>query len=168
MSQLTEAAQAKEIALTINGRRETMRVPSHRTLLEALREAGHVEVKCGCEKGDCGACAVLIDDIAVDSCLALAWACEGKAITTVSGLGTPDAPHPLQAAFRELGAAQCGYCTPGMIIAAKGLLDENPDPTDDEIRMGLGGNLCRCTGYAKILDAVARAGEVMREQGFRS
>ncbi len=141
-----------------------MTVPAHRSLLEALRESGHVEVKCGCEKGDCGACAVLLDNVAVDSCLTLAWTCENKSITTVSGLGTSDKPHPLHTAFIELGASQCGYCTPGMIIAAKGLLDENPNPTDDEIRMGLSGNLCRCTGYAKILDAVSQAASVMRDR----
>jgi aerobic carbon-monoxide dehydrogenase small subunit len=161
-------SNAKVITLTINGRDEKMNVPSHRTLLEALRDAGHVEVKCGCEKGDCGACAVLIDDVSVDSCLTLAWASEGREITTVTGLGNVDDPHPLQTAFRELGAAQCGFCTPGMIIAASELLRQNPDPTDDEIRMGLSGNLCRCTGYAKILDAVSQAAGVMRQQGDRS
>lgn len=159
---------AKEITLKINGRNEKITVPSHRTLLEALRETGHVEVKCGCEKGDCGACAVLVDDVAIDSCLTLAWASEGKEITTITGLGTPDDPHPLQAAFRDLGAAQCGFCTPGMIIAAQGLLSENPAPTDDEIRVGLSGNLCRCTGYAKILDAVHHAATEMRNAGETS
>lgn len=156
--------QTKPITLKINGRDETMTVPSHRTLLEALREAGHVEVKCGCEKGDCGACAVLVDGLAVDSCLSLAWTCEGKDITTVIGLGTPDNPDPLQSAFRELGAAQCGYCTPGMIIAARALLNDNSAPSDDDIRHALSGNLCRCTGYAKILDAVHHAAQVMRQE----
>lgn len=159
---------AKEITLKINGRNEKITVPSHRTLLEALRETGHVEVKCGCEKGDCGACAVLVDDVAIDSCLTLAWASEGKEITTITGLGTPDDPHPLQTAFRDLGAAQCGFCAPGMIIAAQGLLSENPAPTDDEIRVGLSGNLCRCTGYAKILDAVHHAATEMRNAGETS
>ncbi|MBE9477516.1 MAG: (2Fe-2S)-binding protein [Proteobacteria bacterium] len=156
---------SKEIILKINGRNEKITVPSHRTLLEALRETGHVEVKCGCEKGDCGACAVLVDNVAIDSCLTLAWTSEGKEITTISGLGTPDEPHPLQAAFRDLGAAQCGFCTPGMIIAAQGVINDNPAPTDDEIRMGLSGNLCRCTGYAKILDAVGHAASEMRKNG---
>ncbi|NOX72810.1 MAG: (2Fe-2S)-binding protein [Alphaproteobacteria bacterium] len=160
--------KTKEITLNINRRDEKITVPSHRTLLEALRETGHVEVKCGCEKGDCGACAVLVDDVAIDSCLTLAWASEGKEITTISGLGTPDNPHPLQTAFRDLGASQCGFCTPGMIIAAQGMINDNPVPTDDEIRMGLSGNLCRCTGYAKILDAVAQAASEMRKTGARS
>lgn len=159
---------SKEITLNINGMDEKFNVPSHRSLLEALRESGHVEVKCGCEKGDCGACAVLIDDVALDSCLTLAWACEGKEIKTVSGLGTPQDPHPLQTAFKDLGAAQCGFCTPGMIIASQSLLKDNPDPSDDEIRAGLSGNLCRCTGYAKILDAVGEAAAVMRAQGESS
>jgi len=154
----------KPITLTINGRDEVMTIPSHRTLLEALRDAGHVEVKCGCEKGDCGACAVLIDGQAIDACLSLAWTNEGKAITTVIGLGTPENPDPLQSAFRELGAAQCGYCTPGMIIASRALLNDNTNPTDDEIRHALSGNLCRCTGYAKILDAVQQAAKVMRQE----
>lgn len=157
-------SNAKNITLTINGRDEEIAVPAHRTLLEALRDAGHVEVKCRCETGDCGACAVLVDDIAVDSCLTLAWASQGKQITTVSGLGTADDPHPLHSAFIELGAAQCGFCTPGMIIAAQGLLNENPNPSDDDIRIGLSGNLCRCTGYAKILDAVSQAAAVMRDE----
>lgn len=157
-------SNTKPITLTINGRAETMTVPSHRTLLEALRDAGHTEVKCGCEKGDCGACAVLVDGLAVDSCLSLAWTSEGKEITTVTGLGNPDAPDPLQSAFRELGAAQCGYCTPGMIVASRALLNDNANPSDDEIRHALSGNLCRCTGYAKILDAVQHAAQVMRNQ----
>jgi len=157
-------SNAKPITLNINGRDEVMTIPSHRTLLEALREAGHIEVKCGCEKGDCGACAVLVDGVAIDSCLTLAWTSEGKEITTVTGLGQPDNPDPLQSAFRELGAAQCGYCTPGMIIASRALLNENSNPSDDDIRHALSGNLCRCTGYAKILDAVHQAAQVMRQE----
>ena len=104
---------SKNITLNINGREECASFPPHRTLLEALRELGHVEVKRGCEKGDCGACAVLLDGIAVDSCLTLAWMAQGKAITTVTGLGDREDPHPLQRAFADCGAVQCGYCTPG-------------------------------------------------------
>lgn len=155
----------KTITLRVNGKVETTTVPTHRTLLEALRGMGHVEVKSGCEKGDCGACAVLIDGAAVDSCLTLAWMAEGHEITTVAGLGTVEAMHPLQQAFSDLGAAQCGYCTPGMIIAADSLLRQTPDPTEEEIRVGLSGNLCRCTGYVKIFDAVREAAAVMREGG---
>ncbi len=158
----------KTIALDINGRRETVSVPAHRTLLETLRAMGHVEVKSGCEKGDCGACAVLVDGIAVDSCLTLAWTVEGRVITTVTGLGTGDEPHPLQRAFAETGAAQCGYCTPGLIVAAQSLLNDDPDPGEDDIRLALSGNLCRCTGYTKVFEAVAQAARTMKDTGGRS
>lgn len=154
-----------DIKLKINGKTETLSVPPHRTLLEALRGAGHMDVKCGCEKGDCGACAVLVDGVAVDSCLTLARTAEGKSITTLAGLGSIEAPHPLQTAFMELGAIQCGYCTPGMIIAAKSLLDRNPSPTEADMREALSGNLCRCTGYIKIFDAIQQAAEVLRRNG---
>ena len=155
----------RTIALRINGRREEGRFPAHRTLLEALRHLGHMEVKCGCEKGDCGACAVLLDGMAVDSCLTLAWMANGKDITTIAGLGDLDTPHPLQTAFADSGAAQCGYCIPGIIIAAKAIIDETPSPSEDDIRLGLSGNLCRCTGYTKIFEAIADAAAVMRAGG---
>jgi carbon-monoxide dehydrogenase small subunit len=155
----------KTITLRVNERSERVSVPPHRTLLEALRMMGHVEVKCGCEKGDCGACAVLVDGVAVDSCLTLAWTCEGKTITTVAGLGGEEGPHPLQTALTDGGGVQCGYCTPGVIIAAKSLLDRSPDPTEEEIRLALSGNLCRCTGYTKIVEAVSAAAAALREQG---
>lgn len=155
----------RQIALTINGSDETLEAPAHRTLLEALRDLGHVEVKCGCEKGDCGACAVLLDGLAVDSCLTLAWLAQGREITTVSGLGDMDNPHPLQKAFSDLGAIQCGYCTPGLIIASKCLIDRDPAPSEDAIRVGLSGNLCRCTGYTKVFHAVQEAAAVMRGEG---
>lgn len=155
----------RPVVLTINGRTETASFPAHRTLLEALRALGHVEVKRGCEKGDCGACAVLLDGVAVDSCLTLAWAAEGHRITTVSGLGNADNLHPLQKAFADAGAAQCGYCTPGLIMAAKSLIDRDPDPSEEDIRIALSGNLCRCTGYVKVVEAVHDAAAVMREDG---
>ena len=158
-------SKEKLITLNINGRVEEMSVPPHRTLLEALRDLGHVEVKCGCEKGDCGVCAVLVDGVALDSCLTLAWMAEGREITTVSGLGDVDAPHPLQKAFSDGGGIQCGYCTPGMIIAAKSMISRTPDPSEEDIRVGLSGNLCRCTGYSKIFEAVSDAAAIMREKG---
>lgn len=158
----------KAITLKVNGRPITANVPSHRTLLEALRDLGFVDVKRGCEKGDCGACAVLVDGQALDSCLTLAWTVEGRSITTVSGLGTREAPHPLQKSFADLGAIQCGYCTPGLIIAAQSMLAENSEPSEDDIRVGLSGNLCRCTGYTKVFDAVAEAASAMREAGGAS
>jgi len=154
----------KAITLTINGETREVRAPANATLLETLREHGYVEVKCGCEKGDCGACAVLLDGRLIDSCLTLARLAEGRAVTTVAGLGGPDDPHPLQAAFIEHGAIQCGYCIPGMIVAAKALLDRNPDPSDDDIRLGLGGNLCRCTGYTRIFTAIHAAAKAMRAE----
>ena len=155
----------RTITLRINGREEEGRFPAHRTLLEALRQLGHMEVKCGCEKGDCGACAVLLDGMAVDSCLTVAWMAAGKEVTTISGLGDLDSPHPLQQAFAETGAAQCGYCIPGIIIAAKAVIDQNPTPSEDDIRLGLSGNLCRCTGYTKIFEAIADAAAAMRAEG---
>lgn len=158
-------AKEKMITLLVNGNEESVTVPPHRTLLEALRLTGHVDVKCGCEKGDCGACAVLVDGVAIDSCLTLAWTCEGKRITTVRGLGTAQKPHPLQETLMSGGGVQCGYCTPGMIIAAKSLLDRNPDPTEEDVRVALSGNLCRCTGYTKIFESVASAAAVLRGEG---
>ena len=155
----------KTIELDINGALREITVPSNRTLLEALRELGHVEVKSGCEKGDCGACAVLVDGEAVDSCLTFAATVDGRAVTTVTGLRNGDELHPLQSSFIEHGAVQCGYCTPGLIIAACDLLDRSPDPSDDEIRLGLSGNLCRCTGYTRVFTAVREAAREKRERG---
>ncbi len=153
----------RTITLDVNGRRRTASLPANATLLDTLRDLGHVDVKSGCEKGDCGACAVLLDGVAVDGCLTLAWMAEGHAITTVGGMGSRDAPHPLHDAFIRHGAVQCGYCTPGLIIAAQSLLSETPEPTDDDIRVGLSGNLCRCTGYSKVFDAVREAAAVLRD-----
>ncbi len=152
----------RKVTLEINGRRRDVGVPSHETLLETLRDLGHVEVKNGCEKGDCGACAVLVDGAAVDACLTLTWMTEGRAVTTVSGLGDRDAPHALHEAFIRSGAVQCGYCTPGLIIAAQSLLAETLEPSDDDIRVALSGNLCRCTGYTKVFDAVRDAAAILR------
>lgn len=152
----------RNITLRVNGRERQGRFPAHRTLLEALRVLGHTEVKSGCEKGDCGACAVLIDGTAQDSCLTLAWTSENKEIITVAGLAAAEELHPLQAAFAEEGAAQCGYCTPGFLIAAKAILDRDPDPDEATIREGLSGNLCRCTGYTRIFDAVRKAAARLR------
>jgi carbon-monoxide dehydrogenase small subunit len=124
------------------------------TLLAALRELGHMDVKNGCEKGDCGACAVLLDGAPINSCLVLAVQADGCTITTNAGLGSLDNPHPIQEAFADKGAVQCGYCSPGMIITAKDLLDRNPNPTEPEIREAISGNLCRCTGYKHIIQAI--------------
>jgi carbon-monoxide dehydrogenase small subunit len=151
------------VSLTINGRQHHVALEPHVTLLRALRDLGYTDVKNGCEKGDCGACAVLLDGKAVNSCLVLAWQVDGAEIVTNAGLGTLDHPHPLQEAFADLGAVQCGYCTPGMIISAKALLERNPDPSEEEIRQALSGNLCRCTGYGQIVEAVNAAAARLRE-----
>jgi len=153
----------KKIALSINGQERQVTVPANSTLLECLRDLGNFEVKSGCEKGDCGACAVLVDGEAVDSCLTLTWTVEGRAITTVAGLAQGDVKHPLIAAFERSGAVQCGYCTPGLIIAADSLLRVTPEPDEADIRVGLSGNLCRCTGYTKVFDAVRDAAVVLRD-----
>ena len=154
---------SKAIKLKVNGKQLELLAAPNSTLLEILINNGHVEVKCGCEKGDCGACAVILDGEAVDSCLTLAWIADGSEVQTVKGIGTEATPHPLQTAFIEEGSVQCGYCIPGIIVAAKVLLDENPDPTDSDIRVALSGNLCRCTGYTRIFSAIHKAAHVMRE-----
>lgn len=157
----------KLVALNVNGKMHHVALEPHITLLRALRELGYTDVKNGCEKGECGACAVLLDGAAVNSCLVLAWQADGAEIVTNAGLGTMDDPHPLQKAFADHGAVQCGYCTPGMIISAKALLDREPDPGEDEIREALSGNLCRCTGYGQIFEAVKVAAAEIRGQGVR-
>jgi aerobic-type carbon monoxide dehydrogenase small subunit (CoxS/CutS family) len=146
------------ITLNVNGESFEVYVPVHKTLLEVLREELQLTgTKHGCELGECGTCTVLVDGEPTLSCLALPIELEGRAILTVEGLAENGALHPLQQAFAELGAAQCGYCTPGILVTAKALLDENQHPSRDEIRQALAGNLCRCTGYTKILQAVERA-----------
>jgi aerobic-type carbon monoxide dehydrogenase small subunit (CoxS/CutS family) len=148
------------LALNVNGETTQLLVPVHKTLLEVLREDMQLTgTKHGCELGECGTCTVLIDGKPHLSCLALPIQVEGRAITTVEGMASGSELDPLQAAFAELGAAQCGYCTPGILLSARSLLDENPRPTRDEIREALAGNLCRCTGYTKIVQAVELAAE---------
>jgi aerobic carbon-monoxide dehydrogenase small subunit len=150
------------ITLTVNGLKHVVALTPNITLLRLLREQlGYVDVKNGCENGDCGACTVLMDGKAVNSCMVLAWQADGADITTVRGLGGSYNPHPIQEAFADTNAAQCGYCSPGMILSAKALLDENPHPTEEEIRQALSGNLCRCTGYGQIIEAVQIAAEKM-------
>lgn len=148
----------QKITLTVNGEIYELEVEPWWTLLEVLREKLYLTgTKKGCDRGDCGSCTVLINGKAKLSCLTLAVEAQGKDILTIEGLARGGELHPLQQAFIEHGAVQCGFCTPGMILAAKALLDKNPAPTEEEIREGLSGNLCRCTGYVKIFEAVLAA-----------
>lgn len=150
--------------LQVNGTEYDVVAPVQKTLLEVLREdLGLTGTKHGCELGECGTCGVLVDGLYVLSCLTLPIEVQGQAITTVEGLARGDRLHPLQRAYTELGAAQCGYCTPGFLLASKALLDGNPRPSRAEIVDALSGNLCRCTGYLKIFEAVELAAERMAE-----
>ncbi len=143
------------VKLRINNREYELAVEPNETLLDVLRDRlGLTGTKAGCNTGDCGACAVLIDEKPVNSCLVLAVRAEGFRISTVEGLAEGEELHPLQEAFLEKGAVQCGFCTPGMLMSAKGLLFENPHPSKNEIQVALSGNLCRCTGYVKIIEAI--------------
>ena len=152
-----------QLALTVNGETRDVIVPVHKTLLEVLREDLNLTgTKHGCELGECGTCTILVDGEPMLSCLALPVECQGRQIKTVEGMADGGQLHPLQQAFAELGAAQCGYCTPGILLTAEALLVEKPTPTRDDVRVALAGNLCRCTGYTKILDAVELAALRMR------
>jgi len=150
---------------TINGEIYEDEIDVRRTLLEALRENfGLNGTKRACNEGECGVCTVLLDGKPVASCLLLAVEAQNKEIETVEGVAEEDELHPLQQAFIDHGAFQCGFCTPGMLMTAKGFLAENPKPTDDEVRHGIAGNLCRCTGYTKYVEAILDAAEKMEEQ----
>ena len=147
------------ITLTINGEERELAVLPHRSLLDTLRtDAGLTGTKKGCDVGECGSCTVLMNGTPVNACLVLALEAHGQSITTIEGIQpSPDEVHPLQEQFMQCGAAQCGFCTPGIVVMAKDLLDHNPKPTTDEIRFAIAGNICRCTGYTKIVEAIARA-----------
>jgi carbon-monoxide dehydrogenase small subunit len=152
-----------EIRFVLNGEEQLVEVEAGQTLLQLLRDQLHItSPKRSCEQGECGACTVILDGKAVNSCLVLAVTVSGKAVETVDGLGKLGL-HPLQKQFQDLAASQCGYCTPGMLMAAKALLDANPSPTYDEVKEGLSGNMCRCTGYVRPVEAVLAAAREMRD-----
>lgn len=152
----------RRIEVTVNGRARSIVVEPHHTLLEVLRDdLGLTGTKECCLVGECGACTVLVDDVSVDSCLVLAVEADGANVTTVEGLATGDRLHPLQAAFLQTGATQCGFCIPGQLVSAKALLALNPHPTRAEVEDGLAGNLCRCAGYGQIVEAVLLAAEAL-------
>ena len=144
-----------DVTIKVNGRERTASVAAETTLLSLLRDSLDLPgAKLGCDVGDCGACTVLVDGMSVNACLMLAAQVQDRDVTTIEGLGDYDHLHPLQAVFERESSFQCGFCAPGMIISAKALLDENPKPTEYEIREALSGNLCRCTGYTKIIEAI--------------
>jgi len=152
------------MTLRVNGEEQEVLFHSYKTLLEVLREELNLTgTKHGCELGECGACAVLVDGEPVLSCLELALECEGRHVETVEGLQQGSELHPLQAAFADLGGAQCGYCTPGILMTAKALLEKEPDPSRERIREAISGNLCRCTGYQQITESIEEAAKRMRE-----
>jgi carbon-monoxide dehydrogenase small subunit len=165
-----EAETRARITLTVNGEPRDVVFHGAKTLLEVLREdLGLTGTKHGCELGECGACAVLMDGAPVLSCLVLGVTCDGAEIVTIEGVQRGADLHPLQAAFADLGGAQCGYCTPGMVLTARHLLERHPRPTRDQIAAALSGNLCRCTGYHQIVEAVETAAAAMRgERGAGS
>jgi carbon-monoxide dehydrogenase small subunit len=153
------------LTLRVNGESQEVSFAPYKTLLEVLREDMNLTgTKHGCELGECGACAVLVDGTPVLSCLVLALDCEGRDIETVEGLADGSKLHPLQAAFADLGGAQCGYCTPGILMTAKALLEKEPSPVRERIREAISGNLCRCTGYQQIYESIEEGARRMREQ----
>ena len=152
-----------ELALVVNGRKEELSIPPNRTLLEMLREDLQLTgAKEGCGHGECGACMVILDGRTVNSCLILAAELEGASVVTIEGLKQGEQLHPVQQAFIKHSGMQCGFCTSGQVLAAKALLDENPNPTPDEVRDGMAGSFCRCTGYTKIFESVNAAAEMLR------
>ena len=151
------------VSLSINGLTERLEIAPHKTLLEVIRDDLQLTgTKCGCEDGTCGACTILLNGAPVRSCLLLAAEVQGQEIITIEGLSDGEKLHPVQEAFVKYGGTQCGFCSPGMILTTKALLDKKPSPTRQEIREGISGNLCRCTGYYRIIDAIEKAAVMLR------
>ena len=154
------------LQLTVNGRPRQALVAPYYSLLDTLRDELHLTgTKKGCDEGDCGACTVILNGKPVTSCLVLAHSAHDAEVTTVEGLASPEGLHPVQQAFIEKGGLQCGYCTPGLIMAAVGFLQDNPNPSAEEVKFAVGGNLCRCTGYTKVVEAIMLAAERMAGSG---
>lgn len=150
------------LQMTVNGEPIAIKVDPGEMLVDVLRDRlGLTGAKKACGHGECGACAVILDGQVITSCITLAMKANNKGLLTIEGLAEVEGLHPIQEAFVEYGATQCGYCTPGMILSAKALLDQNPDPTEEEVRTGISGNLCRCTGYAKVVEAILGAAEAV-------
>ncbi len=154
-----------KVKLNINSREYQVEILPGEFLLETLRRLGLKGAKKGCDSGYCGACTVLLNGKPVNSCMLFTAQAEGNDIQTIEGVGTQDSPHPLQKNFVELGAVQCGYCTPGIILSAKALLERNPSPTEDDVKEAIGGNLCRCTGYVKPIEAILKTADDLKEKG---
>ena len=156
----------KPLQLTVNGRARQLLVAPYYSLLDTLRDELQLTgTKKGCDEGDCGACTVILDGKPVTSCLVLALSARDSDVTTIEGLGSVESLHPVQQAFIERGGLQCGYCTPGLIMAAAGLLQETPQPSEEEVQFAIGGNLCRCTGYTKVVEAIMLAADRMSDAG---
>lgn len=153
------------ITLTVNGETEVVNIPSHWTLLQLLREKlGLTGTKNGCSGGECGACTVMLNGVPVNSCMVLGAECDGAEVITVEGLANDDGLDPLQQAVMDAGGVQCGFCTPGMLISARALLNRNDDPTEEEIKEAMAGNLCRCTGYVRIIEGIKQGAKIEREK----
>ncbi len=152
-----------DILVNINGKAVAMKVAPGEYLLDALRREGYKGVKKGCDGGDCGTCTILLDGKPALSCMMFAAQAHGRRVTTIEGLGTPNQPHPIQQAFADVGAVQCGFCIPGMVLVTKALLDEDPDPDEGAVRRALDGNLCRCTGYVKQVEGALLAARRLRQ-----
>ena len=146
-----------KISLIVNNRHKEFNISPGETLLDLLRRNHYTEVKCGCSEGECGACLVLLNDEVINSCQVLAGSVDQRSVTTIKGIGTQQNPHIIQKSLAEVGAVQCGFCTPGIVVAVYALLQRNSNPTEQEIRTALDGNLCRCTGYEKIIDGIQLA-----------